>query len=440
MPPEDPDQEPALDQPPGQSIDPIALTLALELVTRQRLRLADAGDVRLGGLAGHYELGLASWTGSVAGFVGFYHPPGDPGLAGQDLAERCFAAQQWGQRRLGEQDASHCYIVLVALGPVSGELNAQGAQDGNVQIGVVSLDPGSGEARNLLPSPRGLIGAREVAGAARSVKAGHPVPTLAAVDLAERQTVTGGYAQPAAQALRQVPIVTYSLIGLWVALWIVETLSRYSGISQGQAFTGYHLVDGMVFIPDQLDWWRFLSSAFIHAPDNPLHVGFNCFFMWNIGRFVELMYGRLVLLGTFVFSALIGSIFVWLGNDLGLTSVSSALGASGGLCGFLTLMYVVGIVQGKNVPVGVKDMLRRNGGINTVFILVYSFALAGSIAVGAHVGGFVGGALAGLVLPPLAGIGGRPLRAWEKAVIFALIAFAAVSLAFGLYEATIPGL
>jgi multisubunit Na+/H+ antiporter MnhE subunit len=46
----------------------------------------------------------------------------------------------------------------------------------------------------------------------------------------------------------------------------------------------------------------------------------------------------------------------------------------------------------------------------------------------AHVGGFITGALVGLVIPPLAGVGGRDLTPWERALVYAVCAGGAVAL------------
>jgi membrane associated rhomboid family serine protease len=411
---------------------PAALLLAMSLVTKQRLRLTHPSDSRLGLLADKYELGAAAWTGQRAAFVGFYTPPADPAAAGEDLATRCLEASQWGQERLTVQPASQCDLLLIALGPVAGSLAAPPVTGNPVQIGVISVDPATAQAHEILPAPKGLPSAREISNAVAAVNAGQPVPTLAAVDLAERQTVAGGYAAPAQTALRQTPVVTLTMIGIFVVMWLIEEASKYSA---GGLDTSYHLYEGGALATFSPDWWRILASAFLHDPGNPLHLLFNSYFMFQIGRYVELMYGRLVLLGTFLFSALVGSIFVLVAAPI--TGPVIAVGASGGLCGFITLWLVLGFTQGKNVPVGIRDMLRRNAGINLVFILVFSFAIQG-IAWQDHIGGFVGGAIAGLVLPPLASIGGRDLRIWEKATIYALIAAAAVSILFAFVNGFTP--
>ena len=56
----------------------------------------------------------------------------------------------------------------------------------------------------------------------RALRDGREPPTLAAVDLAERQTVAGGYAAPARQAVASGTPATFGLIALIAAWFIAE--------------------------------------------------------------------------------------------------------------------------------------------------------------------------------------------------------------------------
>src|SRR5438552_11848515 len=158
------------------------------------MRLADSRDSRVGAIGTGYELMAAGWTGPRAAFVGLYHPPADPAAAGQDLAARCEAARRWGHERLQQQGASVCDILLIALGRVAGAISAAADSSEPVHVGAAWIDPAEGRAEAVLPIPGGLPSLSELRARARYVREGNPVPTLAAVDLAERQTVTGGYA------------------------------------------------------------------------------------------------------------------------------------------------------------------------------------------------------------------------------------------------------
>jgi membrane associated rhomboid family serine protease len=416
-------EEPAL--PPGPP--PLALAVGLDLVTRYRLRLTDPRDGRLGPLGGDaYALGAAAWTGRRAAFVGFYVPGPDPEAAARDLEDRARAAEAWGNERLATQGAQRCDVLLVALGRVARPAQ-QGSGLGGVQVGAMSVDTTSGDVQVLLPAPGNLPSAGEVRAHARAVLQGRPVPTLAAVDLAERQTVAGGYAQPARRALTSSPVVTFTLLGLFVAIWLVErSLTRIPGENQ-RLFAMGALADSG---PAAGDWWRYVANAFLHAPSTPLHILFNGFALVYIGRMVEQLYGRLMLLGVFLITAAGGGLFWVLCADVGVAGASAitpGVGASGGIMGLIGMLAVLGRLQGRDVPVGVVASLRQYAVTFAVLTVLVGFFAAG-VNNFAHVGGFLSGALLGLVLPPQRAVGGRDLRIWEKAVLGGAIAAGAVAL------------
>lgn len=423
--------------PPGPP--PLALATALDLVTRYHLRLTDERDARLGPMAGQYALGAAAWTGRRAAFVGFYEPPLDPDRAGRDLEDRCAMAADWGRERLGVQGADRCDILLVALGPVTRTASLR-TGDGQVRVGAVAVDPDTATATVLTPVPAGLPGAAELRDHARALREGRPPPTLAAVDLAERQTVAGGYTAPTRRAMITTPIVTFSLIGTFIVIYIVEkavesTLqTRYPLGSVGFARPLFDLGALANSGPFSHDWWRYITSAFIHSDTNSFHVLSNCLAMFFIGRLVEQLHGRLVLVGTFLLSAAGGGLFWVACTSAGISSAQPAvpsIGASGGIAGLAGLLLMLGRVQGRDVPAGLSSSIRQYVVIIAILNLVIGFSLQG-VNNFAHIGGFATGVLLGTVLPPAEPIGGRRLRPIEQGAIIAVIAVAGIALGFGL--------
>lgn len=417
------DAEPQL--PPGPP--PLALAVGLDLVTRYRLRLTDPRDGRLGPLGGDaYVLGAAMWTGRRGAFVGFYQPPTDPTEAVRDLEARARAAESWGNERLATQGAERCDVLLVALGPVA-RPTLQGSGLGGVQVGAMCAAPSTAEVQVLLPVPPGLPNAGEVRAHARAILQGRPVPTLAAVDLAERQTVAGGYAQPARRALTSSPALTYVLLGVFVAIWLAERSVR--GIPGGEIERLFAFGALSNSGPPSGDWWRYVASAFLHDPVSPLHILFNGFAMFYIGRIVEQLYGRLMLVGVFLITAAGGGLFWVLCAHIGVTgqTLDPGVGASGGIMGLIGLLAVLGRLQGRDVPVGVVASLRQYAITFVVLTLLIGFFVTG-VNNFAHVGGFVSGALVGLVLPPQAAVGGRDLRVWEQVVLVVAVLAGAVAL------------
>lgn len=429
--------------PPGPN--PVALAIAQDLVTRYRLRLADQRDGRLGGLLGQYVLAAAMWNGPRAALVAFYEPPADPAAAGPDLAARCDAARRWGLERLHEQGAQVCDILLIALGPLAGTLSAATTPGDPVRLGVAWVDTVNANAGAVLPIPPGMPPVGELRARVRAVHDGAPVPTLAAVDLAERQTVAGGYVAPVRRAMITQPYVTYGLIAIFVVIWVFEyvtmTLHPSTG---GPDICSWGALPNSAFYPAvgpspacDIQWWRFVSSAFLHDPSSVYHVLFNSIAMLFIGRLVEQLYGRLVLVGVFLITAIAGGLF-WVAASAfapglpGITSNSISLGASGGIAGLIGLLLMVGRLQGKNIPVGITHTVRNYAVTVIVLNVVLSFVFGNSVDINnyAHVGGLIAGALLGCVLPPLMSIGGRDHLLVEKIVLWAAIAFSAVALIF----------
>jgi membrane associated rhomboid family serine protease len=404
----------------------VALTIALDLVIKYRLRLADSRDSRLVSLGATYELAAASWTGPRAALVAFYEPPSDPVTAGHDLAARCEGARRWGRERLEVQGAQTCDVLLIALRPVIGTLSAAASNSEPVRIGAAWIDAEAGNADALLPIPPGLPTVGELRARVRDVRGGAPVPTLAAVDLAERQMVAGGYVAPVRQQMVTQPYVTYGLVASFVLIYILEKAL----IPTSANSTGPDLYDfGALANVGNVDWWRFTSSAFLHDNLSYAHILFNGLAMFWIGRIVEQLYGRLVLLGTFLLTAVAGSVLWWGISHLGfnITTPGISIGASGGISGLVGLLLMLGRVQGRNVPAGIAHSIRNYAIIVIALNVFFGFFFVGVNNL-AHLGGLLAGAAVGAILPPIQRIGGRDLNSVEKSALGGVIAVSAVAL------------
>ena len=422
------------DAPPPQP-PALARAVALGLVTRYRLRLADPRDSRLGELGPDYELLAVAWTGTRAALVGFFQPPEDPAAQTDDLHRRIGAALRWGDARLRIQPAARCDILLVALAPLSAQLPPPAHPA--VQVGVVWADGDTGEAGALLPPPPGTPGVGEIRATARALRGGAAAPTLAAVDLAEREAVHGGYVAPVRRAMVATPRLTYALVATFVVVFLIENTvlnqpyeDSYLGV--GGIYLGYPGAGS--------EWWRFLSTAFLHVPGIfgsgtgvtsylSLHLLVNCYSTVILGRIVEPMYGRLTMLATFIATAFAASAVSALAWSLNLPGSSQAfMGASGGLMGLLGLILMLGRVQGRNVPAGLAHTLRQWVLLCLVMTVVIGFTLSSYVNNYAHLGGFAAGALIGLVIPPVRAIGGHDLRLWQRTALIAVITIGAVAM------------
>ena len=169
-----------------------------------------------------------------------------------------------------------------------------------------------------------------------------------------------------------------------------------------------------------IEWWRFVSSAFLHDPTSVYHVLFNSIAMLFIGRLVEQLYGRLVLVGAFLITAIAGGLF-WVAVSTfapslpGLTREQLSLGASGGIAGLIGLLLMVGRVQGKNVPVGITHTVRNYAVTVIVLNVVLTLRVQATRSTSTTTRTLAGSSPArcsGCVFPPLMSIGGTrsPVR------------------------------
>jgi membrane associated rhomboid family serine protease len=179
-------------------------------------------------------------------------------------------------------------------------------------------------------------------------------------------------------------LITKIIIGVNVGVWL---LMLYEGASINDPGNSKIFVKGALFGPyvAQGDWWRLITSAFIHA--SFIHLALNMFVLWIVGGPMEQALGRGRFLLLYFASALAGSAGALLQAPLVPT-----IGASGAIFGLFGAALVMER-QGFLVLGGSATSL-------VVVNLVFSFAFAGSlhIAWGGHIGGLVGGVLCALAL------------------------------------------
>ena len=126
-------------------------------------------------------------------------------------------------------------------------------------------------------------------------------------------------------------------------------------------------------------WWRFVSSAFLHDNTSVYHVLFNSIAMLFIGRLVEQLYGRLVLLGAFLITAIarrapLGRRRATCRSRLpGIEPTSSRSARQVVSLASIGLLLMVGRMQGKNVPVGISHTVRNYAVTVIVLNVVLTF-------------------------------------------------------------------
>lgn len=143
-------------------------------------------------------------------------------------------------------------------------------------------------------------------------------------------------------------------------------------------------------------WWQILTHGFVHV--DVWHVALNCVGLWILGPAVEQSLGRLRFLAVYLVSIVAaGAAIMWLAGEM-----SSTLGASGGVFGLMGALVVIASRVGGDVR-GLLTLLAINA--------VVTFTFPG-ISWQGHVGGFVGGAVACLLIVLSPKGPRRPLWQW----------------------------
>jgi membrane associated rhomboid family serine protease len=178
-------------------------------------------------------------------------------------------------------------------------------------------------------------------------------------------------------------VVVPALIGINVLVFVLTAFQAGSitGNQRSDLFVQGTLIPGSVAAGE---YWRLLTSGFLHFGNyggyGPVHLVFNMFALWVIGRDLEVALGRARFLVVYLLALLGGSTAVMLFG----APTGSVAGASGAIYGLFGGIAVV-VFRAKLNPAPVLTLL----GIN-IFL---SIALPGISLLG-HLGGLVVGALA----------------------------------------------
>jgi len=184
--------------------------------------------------------------------------------------------------------------------------------------------------------------------------------------------------------------ITVALIAVNVLVFLAMVLSGVSFINPspeqvrswggdfGPATVGAH------------QWWRLLTSIFLHF--GIIHIGFNMYVLFQIGPFIETVFGRARYLIIYFAAGLFGSLVsVWIHpNAVGAGASGAIFGLYGAVFGFL-------LVQRRTLdPVATKS-IAKSAGIFILYNVVYG-SMSGTTDLSAHIGGLFAGFLAGMLL------------------------------------------
>jgi membrane associated rhomboid family serine protease len=168
------------------------------------------------------------------------------------------------------------------------------------------------------------------------------------------------------------PVVTYVLIALNVAMFVLQTTSV--DLERQLVLFTPAVADG--------DWYRLLTSAFLHY--GATHLLFNMWALYVVGPPLEIALGRLRFVALYVLSALGGSVLVYLLSSLG----AATAGASGAIFGLFGATFVIG----KRLNLDVRWVVALIA-LNLAFTFVIPLISSQNISWQGHIGGLVTGSV-----------------------------------------------
>jgi membrane associated rhomboid family serine protease len=219
----------------------------------------------------------------------------------------------------------------------------------------------------------------------------------------------GTVMQRAGFTLPRAPVLTYALIAANIILFLLTNRINVSGgLGFGGTLNslGNHLVLYGPAVKNGQDY-RLLSAAFIHY--GLLHIGFNMYALYLLGSAFERYAGPARFALVYFTAALAGSF-----GALLLTPHAATAGASGAIFGLMGALFVLERQRG-------MALLQSPIGFLILINMAFTFGVPG-ISIGGHIGGLIGGGLAGFALSGY----GRSHMAYGRLGALSLLGIAAI--------------
>jgi len=202
---------------------------------------------------------------------------------------------------------------------------------------------------------------------------------------------------------------TYSLLILIGLVFLLEVIAGGSTSSRVLLGLGANEPGRIV---GQGEWWRMLTSAFLHI--GVFHLLLNGWALLQIGRLAESTFGSALTLSLFVFTAITGSALTLLQPKVSAGASGAIFGLVGALVSFLLRHREHLTPTGRRI---LTDLL-----VWSAVLMAYSFIVPRIDWLG-HLGGFLGGAAVGWALPVR-----RAERGWARGLAFVSAAAIAAAL------------
>ena len=211
--------------------------------------------------------------------------------------------------------------------------------------------------------------------------------------------------------------VTRSLIAINAAVFVMTSILQRLSTTDLALFSTDR--SGTLGVANG-EWWRIVTSGFIHY--GLIHIGFNMFALFQLGRVLEPALGRGRFIGLYAVSLLGGAFGALLFQPFGATGGAS--GAVFGLAGAATIA-----LRQRGVP------FNNTWGPMLLINLVLSVSLRG-VSLGGHIGGLVfGGVLGAILMNPKR----RGKNAGQDVALLLVMGLVALILAFAVAKHPVNG-
>jgi rhomboid protease GluP len=186
--------------------------------------------------------------------------------------------------------------------------------------------------------------------------------------------------------------LTYILIALNALVFVAMVAS---GISFTDPTPLQALTWGADFAPLTVgahQYWRILTSTFVHF--GIIHIAFNMYVLYQIGPFIEMVFGRARYLAIYIVAGLGGSLV-----SLWIHPMSVGAGASGAIFGLYGAVFGFLLIKRGVLNPAVVSSIGKSAGIFVLYNIVYG-TISRTTDLSAHFGGLITGFLIGMALIP----------------------------------------
>jgi rhomboid protease GluP len=183
--------------------------------------------------------------------------------------------------------------------------------------------------------------------------------------------------------------VTPTLIAINALVWFAMLSDGMSALSP----LGSELLQwgGNRLRETRAEPWRLMSATVLHA--GIVHLGFNMWALWDVGRVAERFYGNLQFLMIYLLAGLFGS----LASLFFAARMAVSVGASGAIFGVIGALLAALVSQRGRLPPGLARSLSRSLLMFVGVSLLMGFTI-GVVDNAAHLGGLIAGFIMALLL------------------------------------------